>query len=94
MEVRGANAALTNRAAAAIDNSGSNSKEQHQAMRVNNAVLDENPELDDQSVEVSISAAGLKRSLLLEKQAEKEENAGGEEIFSGEAELEDMIKKM
>ncbi|MDE7272154.1 MAG: hypothetical protein K2N95_03695 [Lachnospiraceae bacterium] len=94
MEVRGANAALTNRAAAAIDNSGSNSKEQHQAMRVNNAVLDENPELDDQSVEVSISAAGLKRSLLLEKQAEKEENAGGEESFSGEAELEDMMKKM
>lgn len=96
MEVRSANIALTNRAAAAIDNSGSNGKEQHQAMKVSSSVLEENPELDDQSVMLSISAAGLKRSLLLEKQAEKEENEGGsdEEIFSGAAEIEDMMRKM
>ena len=34
MEVRSANIALTNRAAAAIDNSGSNGKEQQHAMKV------------------------------------------------------------
>lgn len=95
MEVRSANIALTNRAAAAIDNSGSNSREQQQAMKVASVVPDENQELDDQSVMLSISAAGLKRSLSLERQAEKEESEdGGEEAFSGEAEIEDMIKKM
>lgn len=96
MEVRSANIALTNRAAAAIDNSGSNGKEQHQAMKVSSAVLEENPELDDQSVMLSISAAGLKRSLLLEKQAEKEESGdeNDEGSFSGEAEIEEMVKKM
>ncbi len=95
MEVRSANIALTNRAAAAIDNSGSNSREQQQAMKVASVVPDENQELDDQSVMLSISAAGLKRSLSLERQAEKEESEdGGEEAFSREAEIEDMIKKM
>ncbi|MDE7477959.1 MAG: hypothetical protein K2M91_08415 [Lachnospiraceae bacterium] len=95
MEVRNANIALTNRAAAAIDNSGSNGKEQQQAMKVSGAVPEENQELDEQSVMVSISAAGLKRSLQLEKQAEKENNEEtDEESFTGEAEIEDMMKKM
>ena len=67
MEVRSANIALTNRAAAAIDNSGSNGKEQHPAMKVNSAVPEESQDLDEQSVMISISAAGLRRSLLLEK---------------------------
>ncbi|MFG6366948.1 MAG: hypothetical protein K1W16_00730 [Lachnospiraceae bacterium] len=91
MEVRSANIALTNRAAAAIDNSGSNGKEQQHAMKVNSAVPEENQELDDESVMLSISAAGLKRSLQLEKQTEKE---AAEETFTGETELEDMMKKM
>lgn len=96
MEVRSANIALTNRAAAAIDNSGSNGKEQQHARKVGSAVSQENQELDEQSVLISISAAGLKRSLLLERQAEKEEdgNENDEESFSGEAEIEDMMKKM
>ncbi len=95
MEVRSANIALTNRAAAAIDNSGSNNREQQQAMKVAGVVSEENQELDDQSVMLSISAAGLKRSLSLERQAEKDESEdGGEEAFSGEAEIEDMLKKM
>lgn len=96
MEVRNANIALTNRAAAAIDNSGSNGKEQHQAMKVNNAVSEEKQEHDDQSVMLSISAAGLKRSLMLEKQAEKggSKEEDSEESFSGEAEIENMVKKM
>lgn len=91
MEVRSANIALTNRAAVAIDNSGSNGKEQQHAMKVSNAVPAENQELDDESVMLSISAAGLKRSLQLEKQTEKE---AAEETFTGVAELEDMMKKM
>ena len=91
MEVRSANIALTNRAAVAIDNSGSNGKEQQHAMKVSNAVPEENQELDDESVMLSISAAGLKRSLQLEKQTEKE---AAEETFTGVAELEDMMKKM
>lgn len=96
MEVRSANIALTNRAAAAIDNSGSDGREQQHAMKVNSAAPDENQELDDQSVMLSISAAGLRRSLLLERQAEKEESGDNdeEEAFSGEAEIEDMLKKM
>lgn len=94
MEVRSANIALTNRAAAAIDNSGSNGKEQHPAMKVNSAVPEESQDLDEQSVMISISAAGLRRSLLLEKQAEKDENRDDdEEVFSGEAEIEDMVKR-
>lgn len=92
MEVRSANIALTNRAAVAIDNSGSNGKEQQHAMKVSNAVFEENQELDDESVMLSISAAGLKRSLQLEKQTEKE--AASDETFTGAAELEDMMKKM
>ncbi len=98
MEVRSANIALTNRAAAAIDNSGSNGKEQQHAMKVSSTVSEENQELEEQSVMISISAAGLKRSLQLEKQAEKEtdeeESGEGEERFTGEAEIEDMMKKM
>lgn len=96
MEVRSANIALTNRAAAAIDNSGSNNREQQQAIKAVHAAGDDNHELEDQSVMLSISAAGLRRSLLLERQAEKEEsdNTGEEEDFSGEAEIEGMLKKM
>ena len=96
MEVRNANIVLTNRAAAAIDNSGSNGKGQQHAMKVNSAVPEENQELDDESVMISISAAGLKRSMQLEKQAEKEEGGteSDEENFNGETELEDMMKKM
>ena len=96
MEVRSANIALTNRAAAAIDNSGSNGKEQQHAMKVSSAVPEENQELEEQSVMISISAAGLKRSLQLEKQAEKdtEQAENDEEGFTGEAEIEDMMKKM
>ncbi len=56
MEVRNANIALTNRAAAAIDNSGSNGKGQQHAMKVNSAVPEENQELDDESVMVSSAA--------------------------------------
>lgn len=91
MEVRSANIALTNRAAAAIDNSSSDGREQQHAMKVSSAVSEENQELDEQTVMVSISAAGLKRSLQLEKQTAKETD---EEDFTGEAELEDMMKKM
>lgn len=96
MEVRSANITLTNRAAAAIDNSGSNGKEQQHAMKVSRAGSEESQELEEQSVMISISAAGLRRSLQLEKQADKENDGedGDEEGFNGEAALEDMMKKM
>ncbi|MDE7029365.1 MAG: hypothetical protein K2P63_05215 [Lachnospiraceae bacterium] len=95
MEVRSANIALTNRAAAAIDNSGSNGREQQHTLKVNSAVSEENQELDEESVMISISAAGLRRSMQLEKQAEKDKDEeSDEENFTGEAELEEMMKKM
>lgn len=97
MEVRSENNALLNtsllnRAATAIDNSGSENREKQQAKRVSSAALDDKTEFDDQSVLLSISAAGLKRSLSMERQAAKEESE--EETFSGEMEIEDMLKKM
>lgn len=95
MEVRGENdvlrnSSLLNRAATAIDNSSSENHEKQQAARVGGIAAGEKSELDDESVLLSISAAGLRRSLLLERQAANEES----ETFSGETELEDMMKKM
>ncbi|MBO5030888.1 MAG: hypothetical protein J6D08_03210 [Lachnospiraceae bacterium] len=92
MEVRSENNTLLNRAAVAIDNYGSGDRERQQAKRINSAAADENTELDEQSVLLSLSAAGLRRSLLLERQAANEESE--EETFSRDAEIEDMMKKM
>lgn len=99
MEVRNANMALTNRAATAIDNSGSNGRERQRAVKAVRAAGDENQDTDDQSVMLSISAAGLRRSLLMEKQAQKEEEKKesddtDDDDFSGDAEIEAMLKKM
>lgn len=92
MEVRSAKFALLNRAAAAIDSYGSDGKEQQHSQKDNNAATQDKKEVDDQSVMLSLSAAGLRRSLLLERQAAKEIH--GEEVFSGEKELEKMTKQM
>jgi len=90
MEVRGANIALTNRASAAIDSFGSEEKERQQAKKAIVAAENEESGFEDQSVLLSISAAGMRRSQLLEKQAAEE----SENTFSGELELEMMMKKM
>lgn len=91
MQVRNANTALLNRAATAIENSYSDAQEKQEAVRVNTGALEENAENEEQSVMLSISAAGRKQSELLANQAE---NEGEESMFSGEAELEGMLKKM
>ena len=91
MQVRNANTALLNRAATAIENSYSDAQEKQEAVGVNTGALEENAENEEQSVMLSISAAGRKQSELLANQAE---NEGEESMFSGEAELEGMLKKM
>ncbi len=91
MEVRSANNALLNRAAIAIENSGSGDGAKQQARKVNYAAAEENTEFDDQSVLLSISEAGLKKSLS-DKQEVKDD--GKCRIFSSEAEIEEMTKKM
>lgn len=91
MQVRSTSTALLNRAASAIENSYSDAQEKQEALRGNNGVFEENAENEEQSVMLSISAAGRKRSELLASQAE---NEGDENEFSGEVELEGMLKKM
>lgn len=91
MQVRDTRAALLNRAASAIENAYSDDREKQEAKRLNTGESEENPENEEQSVMLSISAAGMKRSKLLANQTEGE---GDESGFSGEAELERMIKKM
>lgn len=91
MQVKGTNTALLNRAATAIENSYSDSQEKQEAIRVNAGALEENAENEEQSVMLSISAAGRKRSELL---ASQPENEGEKNEFSSEAELEGMLKKM
>ena len=92
MEVRSAKFALLNRAAAAIDSYGSGGQERQHSQKDNNAAAKDKKEVDEQSAMLSISAAGLRRSLLLERQAAKEERSA--ETFSGERELEEMTKQM
>ena len=82
MQVKGTNTALLNRAATAIENSYSDSQEKQEAIRVNAGALEENAENEEQSVMLSISAAGRKRSELL---ASQPENEGEKNEFSSEA---------
>ena len=77
MEVKGTATALgLNRAAAGVENSNSEEKDRQQARKVNTAAVGENPELEEESVQVSISKAGLNRSRSLDKQED-----GSEEPF-------------
>ncbi len=86
MEVRSENTALMNRATA-IDSYGADGKEKRHAWKVNQDAAGREVELEDQPVKISISAAGIRRSQLLEKQSESS-------LFSGTEELEGMIRKM
>lgn len=88
MEVRNANAALLNRAATAIENSYTDEREKQEAKRKAISAAGENAEGEEQSVMLSISAAGMKRSRLLAH------SEGEEDEFSGKAELESMMKQM
>lgn len=88
MDVRNTNAALLNRAATAIENSYTDEREKQEAKRKAATALGENAESEEQSVMLSISAAGMKQSRLLVH------SEGEESEFSGEAELESMMKQM
>lgn len=88
MEVRNTNAAILNKAATAIENSYTDEREKQEAKRKAASALGENAESEEQSVMLSISAAGMKQSKLLAH------NEGEENEFSGEEELESMIKQM
>lgn len=87
MEVRNANV-LLNRVTTAIENSYADEHEKQEAKRRRASGADESAESEEQSVKLSISAAGMKRSRLLTHSDE------GEDEFSGRAELESMIRQM
>lgn len=91
MEVRSANTALLNKAATAVDGYGSDGREKQQPQKVHNAAAEIESELEEQPVKLSISAAGMRRSQQLEKQPSEE---AGEDAFTGEVELDNMLKKM
>lgn len=88
MEIKSANATLQlNNATVAVDNSGSEGNSRQQTRKVEAVISEDKSEKEEESVKVSISAAGLRESLRLEKQAAKEELASTSEI-------DEMMKKM
>ena len=88
MEVKSASSALQlNSAAAAVENGSSGGNNRQHTRKLEAVLLEEKPEQEEESVKVSISAAGLRESLKLEKQAAREELASASEI-------DEMMKKM
>lgn len=88
MEVKSASSALQlNSAAAAVENGSSGGNNRQHTRKLEAVLLEEKPEQEEESVKVSISAAGLRESLKLEKQAAREELVSASEI-------DEMMKKM
>lgn len=88
MEVKSASTALQlNSAASAVENGSSGGNNRQHTRKIEAVLLEEKPEQEEESVKVSISAAGMRESLKLEKQVVKEEMASATEI-------EEMMKKM
>ena len=88
MEVKSASTALQlNSAASAVENGSSGGNNRQHTRKIEAVLLEEKPEQEEESVKISISAAGMRESLKLEKQAAKEEMASATEI-------EEMMKKM
>lgn len=91
MEVKSSNSTLQlNRAATAVDNSSSGGNSRQQFMELGNSNSGKQDEKKEETVRLSISAAGLRQSLLRERQAEKENNAKQRET----QEIDEMLKKM
>ena len=91
MEVKSANSTLQlNRAATAVDNSSSGGNSRQQFMELGNSNAGKQDEKKEETVRLSISAAGLRQSLLRERQAEKENNEKQRET----QEIDEMLKKM
>lgn len=90
MEVKSTGVTLQlNSAPIAIDNMGSDENQREQAKKVEAAETEKKPEQADESVKVSISAAGMRKSLRLEQLAAQQENE-----LATESEIEEMMKKM
>lgn len=89
MEVKSAETTLQlNRAATAVDNNSSEGNRRNNTGKVISQVTEEKPEKEEESVKVSISAAGLRRSLALERAAAKESEV------ASVSEVEVMMNKM
>ena len=81
MEVKSASTALQlNSAASAVENGSSGGNNRQHTRKIEAVLLEEKPEQEEESVKVSISAAGMRESLKLEKQAAKEEMASATEM--------------
>lgn len=90
MEVKSAGVTLQlNTAAIAVDNMGSDGNQREQAKKVENAEAEKKLEQAEESVKVSISAAGMRKSLRLEQLAAQQESE-----LATESEIEEMMKKM
>ncbi len=90
MEVKSAGVTLQlNTAAIAVDNMGSDENQRQQSGRTEAVEAEKKQEQLEETVKVSISAAGMRKSLNLEKLAAQQEN----ELASA-SEIEEMMKKM
>ena len=78
-----------NRAATRVENSASEKQNRHQLSKGKPVESEENVICEETPVMLSISAAGLRRSMLLERQEAQKEKA-----FSHEKFFEEMSKKM
>ena len=90
MEVKSASVALQlNSAAIAVDNMGSDGNQREQAKKVEHIEAEKKLEQVEETVKVSISAAGMRKSLRREQLA-----AMQEDDLATESEIEEMMKKM
>lgn len=90
MEVKSAGVTLQlNTAAIAVDNMGSDGNQRQQTGKVEPAEIEKKQEQEEETVKVSISAAGMRQSLRLEQLAAQQE---GE--LATASEIEEMMKKM
>lgn len=87
MAIEVKNTLQLNSAATAVDNGGSSGTNRQNTKKVETVAAEEKPQPEEESVKVSISAAGLRESLKLERQAAKEELASASEI-------DEMMKQM
>ncbi len=91
MEVKGAGVTLQlNAAAIAVDNSGADGNRKEQSKKVERVTVGKKAEHTEDSVQVSISAAGMRQSIRSEQLAAQQE----EDELASASELEEMMKKM
>lgn len=80
------------RTATAVDNNGSNGNQRRQTYQPRVRTAQEQPEQEEEPVKLSISAAGLRESLRLEREAAKAQTADAE--LATQTEIDEMLKKM